>query len=152
TSQVNFALSVAGKTRARRGVAAVMSVANWHAMRSFSRDRSVTQQQLKPGSVRRILSYARPYRLHLAIYLAMTVVSAVIAVAVPLLLKNIVDDGILPKNTSVVFEIAGIVAGLALASAALSVTTRWYSARIGEGLIYDLRTQVFRHVQQQPIA
>ncbi|HEY7429843.1 MAG TPA: ABC transporter ATP-binding protein [Streptosporangiaceae bacterium] len=129
-----------------------MSAANWYAMRSFTRDRSVTQQRLKPGSVRRIISYARPYRLQLAIYLAMTVLSAVVGVAVPLLLKNIVDDGILPKNTAVVFEIAGLVAGLALASAGLSVATRWFSARIGEGLIYDLRTEVFRHVQQQPIA
>jgi ATP-binding cassette, subfamily B, bacterial len=129
-----------------------MSVANWQAMRGFSRDRSVTQQRIKPGTVRRIMSYARPYRVSLAIYLAMTVVSAVIGVAVPLLLRNIVDDGILPKNTAVVFEIAGIVAGLALAGAGLSVATRWFSARIGEGLIYDLRTQVFRHVQQQPIA
>jgi ATP-binding cassette subfamily B protein len=129
-----------------------MTVANWQAMRSFTRDRSVTQQRIKPGTVRRIISYARPYRFQLAIYLGMTVLSAVVGVAVPLLLKNIVDDGILPGNTSVVFEIAGIVAGLAAASAILSVATRWFSARIGEGLIYDLRTEVFRHVQQQPIA
>jgi ATP-binding cassette subfamily B protein len=147
-----FALSAAGKRPGGRGVDAIMTAANWHAMRSFSRDRSVTQQRLKPGSVRRILSYARPYRRNLAIYLAMTVVSAVIGVAVPLLLRNIVDDGILPRNTGVVLEISGIVAGLALAGAGLSVATRWYSARIGEGLIYDLRTEVFRHVQQQPIA
>ncbi len=149
---VDFALSAAGKSRTGPGVATGMSAANWQAMRSFSRDRSVTQQRLKPGSVRRIVSYARPYRLHLAVYLAMTVVAAVVGVAVPLLMKNIVDDGILPKNTAVVFEIAGIVAGLALASAGLSVAMRWFSARIGEGLIYDLRTEVFQHVQRQPIA
>jgi len=148
----DFALSAAGKSPARPGVAPVMTVANWQAMRSFTRDRSVTQQRIKPGTVRRIISYARPYRLHLAVYLAMTVVSAVIGVAVPLLLKNIVDDGILPKNTAVVFQIAGVVAGLALAGAGISVATRWFSARIGEGLIYDLRTEVFRHVQRQPIA
>jgi ATP-binding cassette, subfamily B, bacterial len=126
--------------------------ANWHTMRSFSRDRSVTSQRLKPGSVRRIISYARPYRWTLAIFLAMTVVAAVIGVVVPLLMKNIVDNGILKHDTAVVLEIAGVVAGLALAGAALSVAMRWLSARIGEGLIYDLRTQVFRHVQQQPIA
>jgi ATP-binding cassette subfamily B protein len=129
-----------------------MTVANWHAMRSFTRDRSVTQQRLKPGSVRRILSYARPYRLDLAIYLTMTVLSAVVGVAVPLLLKIIIDRGILPRDTAVVAWVGGVVAALALVSALLSIAQRWYSARVGEGLIYDLRTQVFRHVQEQPIA
>jgi ATP-binding cassette, subfamily B, bacterial len=126
--------------------------AQWHAMRSFSRDNSVTRQRLKKGSVRRILTYARPYRLDLVIFLVMTAVSAVITVTVPLLMKTIVDKGILPRDTGVVLGIAAVVAGLALAGAVLSVFQRWFSARIGEGLIYDLRTQVFRHVQQQPIA
>jgi ATP-binding cassette, subfamily B, bacterial len=129
-----------------------MYQAQWHAMRSFTRDPSVTQQRLTRGTVRRIASYARPYRLDLVLFLAMTALSAVIAVAVPLLLKNIVDNGILPGRTSVVLAIAALVAGLAVVGAVLSVATRWFSARIGEGLIYDLRTQVFRHVQQQPLA
>ncbi len=129
-----------------------MYATNWHAMRSFSRDRSVTRQTLRPGSVRRILSYARPYRLDLVLFLLVTSAGAVLTVAVPLLLKTIIDDGILKRDTTVVLVVAGIVAGLALASAALSIAQRWYSARIGEGLIYDLRTQVFRHVQRQPIA
>src|SRR5213078_88099 len=77
---------------------------------------------------------------------------AVITVTVPLLMKTIIDKGILPRDTRVVLGIAAVVAGLALAGAGLSVFQRWFSARIGEGLIYDLRTQVFRHVQQQPIA
>jgi len=129
-----------------------MYMANWHAMRSFTRDSSVTKQRLKPGSVRRIISYARPYRLDLAIFLTMTAASAVITVVVPLLLKTIVDQGILPRDTAVVLGVAGVVAGLALVGALLSIGTRWYSARVGEGLIYDLRTQVFSHVQRQPIA
>jgi len=126
--------------------------AQWHAMRGFARDRSVTQQRLTRGTVRRIATYARPYRLGLVVFLALTGLSAVISVAVPLLLKNIIDDGILPRHTAVVLGIAGLVAGLALAGAGLSVAQRWLSARIGEGLIYDLRTQVFRHVQRQPVA
>jgi ATP-binding cassette, subfamily B, bacterial len=124
----------------------------WHAMRSFYRDPSVTRQRLQRGTVRRILTYARPYRLDLAIFLGMTALSAVATVAVPLLLKTIIDNGILAGNTGVVIGVAAVVAGLALASALLSIGQRWYSARVGEGLIYDLRTQVFRHVQQQPIA
>jgi ATP-binding cassette subfamily B protein len=129
-----------------------MYAGSWHTMRSFSRDSSVTRQRLKRGSVRRILSYARPYRVDLGLFLGVTALSAVITVAVPLLLKTIVDRGILPRHTAVVLWVAGIVAALALAGALLSIAQRWYSARIGEGLIYDLRTEVFRHVQQQPIA
>ena len=72
-----------------------MSAANWHAYRSFSRDRSITQQRLNKGIVRRIASYARPYRWTLALFLVCTCVSAVITVAVPLLLKTIIDQGIL---------------------------------------------------------
>jgi ATP-binding cassette, subfamily B, bacterial len=127
-------------------------MSQWHVMRSFYRDPSITRQRLAPGTVRRILSYARPYRKDLAIFLAMTALAAVATVAVPLLLKTIIDDGILARNMTVVIGVAAIVGGLALASAILSLGQRWFSARIGEGLIYDLRTQVFRHVQRQPIA
>ena len=129
-----------------------MAAANWHAYRSFSRDRSITQQRLNKGIVRRVAAYARPYRWTLALFLLCTCVSAVITVAVPLLLKTIIDQGILKGDTAVVLEVAGLVAALAVAGALISVATRWLSARTGEGLIYDLRTQVFGHVQRQPIA
>jgi ATP-binding cassette subfamily B protein len=124
----------------------------WQAMRGFSRDRSVTQQRLTRGTVRRIAGYARPYRFKLAVFIFLTAVSAVVTVAVPVLLKIIIDQGIVPRRTGVVLWVSCITALLALAAAGLSVATRWYSARIGEGLIYDLRTEVFEHVQQQPIA
>ena len=73
-------------------------------------------------------------------------------VANPLLFRAIIDQGILPKNTAVVVALAGAVAVLAVADAGLGLAQRWYSARIGEGLIYDLRNEVFQHVQRQPIA
>jgi len=129
-----------------------MYQAQWHAMRSFTRDKSVTQQRLSRGIVRRIAGYARPYRLDLVIFLTLTALSAVIAVAVPLLLQTIIDRGILKGNQEVVLWVAGAVAGLAILGAGLSVATRWFSARIGEGLIYDLRTEVYEHVQRQPLA
>ena len=129
-----------------------MSYNSWHAMRSFSRDRSVTTQQLTAGTVRRIFAYARPYRRQLAVFLLIVSLDAVVTVAVPLLLRRLIDNGILPKNLGVVIAIGSLVAGLALFDALLSIGQRWYSARIGEGLIYDLRTEVFRHVQRQPIA
>src|ERR1035441_9088411 len=128
-----------------------MSASSWHAMRSFSRDRSVTRQQLKPGTVRRIATYARPYRGTLAAFLLITSVDAVGTVLAPLLLGATVN-AIIRRDTSLVLEIAAGVAALALLDALLSLAGRWYSARIGEGLIYDLRTQVFGHVQRQPIA
>jgi ATP-binding cassette subfamily B protein len=128
-----------------------MNPASWQAMRSFSRDSSVTRQQLKPGTVRRVASYARPYRGDLIVFMIATALDAVVTVAVPLLLGLIVNK-IQAKDTRAVVVIAGAVAGIALFDAFLSIAQRWYSARIGEGLIYDLRTEVFRHVQQQPIA
>jgi ATP-binding cassette subfamily B protein len=125
---------------------------SWQAMRSFYRDSDVTRQRVKPGTVRRIMTYARPYRWELVLFLGMNALAAVAVVAVPLLLKTLIDQGILARNTGVVIAVAAVVAGLALASAILSFAQRWYSARIGEGLIYDLRTEVFGHVQRQPIA
>jgi ATP-binding cassette, subfamily B, bacterial len=129
-----------------------MSYGSWHAMRSFSRDRSITQQRIKPGTIRRIMSYARPYRRELIWFLIIVALDAGITVAVPLLLRGLIDNGILPRNTGIVLAIGAAVVGLALFDAVLSIGQRWYSARIGEGLIYDLRTEVFRHVQRQPIA
>jgi ATP-binding cassette subfamily B protein len=128
-----------------------MNPASWQAMRSFSRDNSVTRQRLKPGTVRRVASYARPYRRDLIVFMIATALDAAVTVAVPLLLGLSVNK-IEAKDTAAVLTIAGVVAGLALFDAVLSIGQRWYSARVGEGLIYDLRTEVFRHVQQQPIA
>src|SRR6266568_2861964 len=128
-----------------------MNPASWQAMRSFTRDSSVTRQRLKPGTVRRVASYARPYRRDLIVFMIATALDAMVTVAVPLLLGLIVNK-IQDKDTRAVLVIAGVVAGIALFDAFLSIVQRWYSARVGEGLIYDLRTEVFTHVQQQPIA
>jgi ATP-binding cassette subfamily B protein len=121
-------------------------------MRSFRQDPSITHQKIKPGTVRRILTYARPYRGALAAFMVMTALDALITVVNPLLLRYLIDHGILAKNEAIVIGIAGAVAGVALFDALLGFANRWFSARIGEGLIYDLRTQVFTHVQRQPIA
>jgi ATP-binding cassette subfamily B protein len=122
------------------------------AMRGFRMDPSITKQKLKPGTVRRIAAYARPYRMHLAVFLLATCVDAVITVVNPLLLRQVIDHGILAGNDRVVVLIAVAVGAVAIFDAFLGFVIRWFSARIGEGLIYDLRTQVFDHVQRQPIA
>ena len=126
-------------------------------MRSFRRDPDVKGQRLAPGTWRRIVRFAAPYHRQLAGFLAVIVVAAVAGVAQPLIFKKIIDDGIgtSPPATGrpgLVVALAFLVAGLALFDAVLSLVNRWYSARIGEGLIYDLRSQVYAHVQQMPIA
>jgi ATP-binding cassette, subfamily B, bacterial len=121
-------------------------------MRSFRQDPTVTKQKLKPGTVRRIVGYARPYKLYLSLFLVATVLDALITVVNPLLLRAIIDRGILGHREAIVVGVAVAVALVAVLDALLGFIIRWYSARIGEGLIYDLRTQVFSHVQQQPIA
>jgi len=131
--------------------------APWQAMRSFSRDPTVTATKLAPGTVRRIVRFAAPYRRELVAFLLVIIVDAVVAVANPLIFKKIIDDGIgtAPPATGrpgLVVALALLVAGLALFDAVLSLVQRFYSARIGEGLIYDLRAKVYSHVQRMPIA
>ncbi len=125
---------------------------SWSTLRSFARDGSVAEQKLTPGTVRRVAGYARPYRGPITYFLILTVVDALLVVASPLLLLRLIDDGVTPGNKQVVVTLALIVAGLAVFDALLSLILRWYSARIGEGLIYDLRSQVFDHVQRMPLA
>ncbi|WP_372506795.1 ABC transporter ATP-binding protein [Actinomadura madurae] len=124
----------------------------WQVMASFRKDSSVTRQKLKPGTVRRIAGYARPYVRELVLFLGLNTISALIVVANPLLLKGIIDQGIVPGRQGIVVWLAAAVAGLAVVEAVLGLVQRWYSARVGEGLIYDLRSQVFAHVQRQPVA
>jgi ATP-binding cassette, subfamily B, bacterial len=125
---------------------------NMTMVRGFRMDPNVTKQKIKPGTVRRIAGYARPYRWPLVLFLFTTAIDAVITVVNPLLLRAIIDHGIIGRNEALVIELAVIAAGVAIFDAGLGFVIRWYSARIGEGLIYDLRTQVFDHVQRQPIA
>ncbi len=113
---------------------------------------SLTRQQIKPGTARRILPYALHYRWSMGFMLLTTATSAVITAANPLILKTIIDQGILGRRLPVVVGLCLLLAGLALVDALAMYLQVLFSGRIGQGLIYDLRTKVFRHVQQQPIA
>jgi len=124
----------------------------WMALRSLSSDQSVKNQKLKKGTFKRILGYAKPYKFYLTIFLLTVVVDAVLVVATPLLLRNLIDKGVIPGNLHLVTTLALIVGVLAIADAGFNLFGRWFSSRIGEGLIFDLRTQVFAHVQRQSIA
>ncbi len=121
-------------------------------LRSFTRDRSVTSQKIAPGTWRRILGYAGPYRAIIIAFIILLVIDAGLTVAQPLLFRRIIDDGITPGNSQVVTTTAVIAGVVAIIDAGLGLLSRWYSSRIGEGLIYDLRTEVFTHVQTQSVA
>jgi ATP-binding cassette subfamily B protein len=115
-------------------------------------DPSVKQQKLKAGTVKRIFTFAKPYRLSIWIFLFTVVIDAALIVATPLLLRQLIDEGVIPKDGALVTRLAIYVGLLAVADAAMSMLGRYFSSRIGEGLIYDLRSLVFGHVQRQSIA
>jgi ATP-binding cassette subfamily B protein len=122
------------------------------SFRSLTADQSVKNQKLKPGTLKRIASFAIPYKVLLAFFLITVVIDAFLIVATPLLLRRLIDEGVIPKNTELVTSLAFAVGVIAVADALFSMAGRWFSSRIGEGLIYDLRKQIFEHVQRQSIA
>lgn len=126
--------------------------AAWMTHRSMTADPSVKAQKLKPGTVKRIFEFARPYRTSILIFLGTVVVDAALVVTTPLLLLRLIDDGVIPKNGALITKLAILVGLLAIADAAMSMLGRYFSSRIGEGLIYDLRALVFAHIQRQSIA
>ena len=124
----------------------------WETYRSLTRDGSVKKRGIKDGTVNRVLGYAKPLKKDISFLVFIVVIDAFLVIAQPLLFKRIVDDGIAAGNRSVVIYTAIMVGFLAIFSAGLSIVSRMFSSRIGEGLILTLRGQVFNHVQAQPIA
>ena len=130
-----------------------MSMENaWLMYRSLTRDPSVKEKKISRKTVRRILGYARPYKALITLFLVTLVFAALLSVAQPLLFRRIIDQGIAPGDASLVTWTAIFIALLAIADAALGVISRYFSTRIGEGLIFDLRNEVYDHVQSQSIA
>ncbi|MFC7613973.1 ABC transporter ATP-binding protein [Actinokineospora soli] len=111
-----------------------------------------TPRALRNGTLRRVWAFSREHRGRLVAFLALTVLSAVLTVSTPLLAGRVVDEIVAGSSASTVVWLAVAIAGLAVLAAALGVAERWQSARIGEGLIYDLRRAVFEHVQRMPVA
>ena len=129
-----------------------MSHGPWMAMRSMTRDGDVVKRKLAPGTIPRIIEFARPYRREITIFLVLVVLDSLLVVALPLLFKVVIDEGVTKGNKDVVVGVALAVAGLAVFDALLTLYQRFLSSRVGEGLIYDLRTKVYAHVQRMPIA
>ncbi|WP_438874528.1 ABC transporter ATP-binding protein [Symbioplanes lichenis] len=129
------------------------SGSSWMMLRSMQNADRVTGHQLKRGTARRILTYARPYRRDIAVFLVTVVISAGIGVATPVLAGHVVNAITAGGSDAAgtIIKLALTIAGLAVGDALLSLAQRWYSARIGEGIILDLRTRVFDHVQRMPL-
>jgi ATP-binding cassette, subfamily B, bacterial len=137
----------------RRAEVVAVSMSNMHAVWSMTRrDSSVVDKQIPRGTWKRIMRFARPYRLELLIFLVVVVIDALIGVATPVLAGKVVNEISRHGEVRVVVKIAIVIAALAVIDAVLSFAQRWYSARIGEGLIFDMRTAVFGHVQRMPLA
>src|ERR1051326_9212734 len=120
--------------------------------RALHQDRSVLKQTVRPGTWRRMFVFIWPYRRILTGFLLVVVLDAAISVVNPLIYREIINGGILGRNVGLVVDLALALGGLAVFDAALSILMRYVSARVGEGLIFDLRTRVFGHIQRMPLA
>ena len=121
----------------------------WRHMRT---DRGVADQKLRRDTVRRVVGFATPHRSTIAVFLVLTVFDAALVVVTPLLVKAIVDNGILQKDTRLVVLLALAMVLVAIVDAGLALGMGWLSSRIGEGLIFNLRTSVFAHIQRMSLA
>jgi len=124
----------------------------WAAYQGFTNDRSVKKKQLSSGTLKRVMTYATEFRGYIFVYLSLLVFDSLLVVAAPLLFKQIVDTAIPNKDSGLVIYLSILIAGTAILGAALGLISRRMSSTIGEGLIFNMRTQVFDHVQQQSIA
>jgi ATP-binding cassette, subfamily B, bacterial len=128
-----------------------MDVSTWSALQTASREEAAARAPV-PVTVRRIASFAQPHRRRIAVFVLLSTVGAVLTVLVPLLAGRVVDAIDAREGLSVVAGLAGLIALVAVAEAGLGLLTRWFSSTIGEGLILQLRTAVFDHVQRMPVA
>src|SRR5881397_1212226 len=124
----------------------------WAMLGSARRDRSVVEQKVSRDTVRRVVCFALPHRSVIVAFLALVVIDAAIVVVNPLLIRSLLDNGILGHDTALVLWLALAMALTSILDALLGVGMGYLSSRIGESLIYDLRTKVFAHVQRMSLA
>ncbi|MCC5475581.1 ABC transporter ATP-binding protein [Streptomyces barringtoniae] len=104
------------------------------------------------ATLRRIAAFARPHRAGIVRFVVLGVVTALLAVATPVLAGRVVDAIVAGHDSGTVVRLSLLIALVALAEAGLGILGRRLSATLGEGLILDLRTAVFDHVQRMPVA
>ncbi len=121
-------------------------------MRSMRRDDSVTQQHVTKGTTRRMFKFARPYRRILIGFLVLVTIDAVVGIINPLLFRSIINNGIEEHNKHLIIVLSLTAAVVAIVDTGLTIGIRWVSAKVGEGLIFDMRSKVFEHIQRMPLA
>ncbi|UWZ38477.1 ABC transporter ATP-binding protein [Dactylosporangium roseum] len=128
-------------------------MAGWETLRSLRKADELAGKRLSRATTRRIIAFARPYRRDISVFLLTVVLGAAIGVATPYLAGDVINkiNAGGPGAGGAIVRVAFLIAGLAVADALLSLVQRWYSARIGEGIILSLRTQVYDHVQRMPL-
>jgi ATP-binding cassette subfamily B protein len=128
-----------------------MGFSHWMALQSAMQG-DQPRRVFSRSTLRRIAAFARPHRRQLAVFLFLSVFGAVLAVATPVLAGRVVEAIVEGRDAAMVVGLAAVIAGIAVLDAAGGLAQRWYSARLGEGLILDLRRAVFTHVQRMPVA
>lgn len=127
-----------------------MDQAAWSSLHKMSSGKN--GRQFAPGTVRRIIDFARGYGRRLSLFVLLSVIAAVLAVATPVLAGKVIDAIVAEGPLSTVRNLALLIAAVAIAEAGVSLWNRWLSSSLGEQVIYDLRTTVYEHVQKMPIA
>jgi ATP-binding cassette subfamily B protein len=121
-------------------------------LRSFGQDASVVNKTIKPGTAKRTLRFAAPYIRLLAVFLFVVILDAAIGIANPLIYRSIINQGILKGNAGLVIQLAMLVGVLAIFDGAFGLTQSYLSAKIGARIVLSLRTKLFEHIQQMPLA
>jgi ATP-binding cassette subfamily B protein len=129
-----------------------MDFGHWMALESAMNASDQPKKAFSRATLKRILVFARPHRRALGIFLVLSATTAVLTVATPVLAGQVIDEITQGRDQGRVIWLALLIAGISLLDAAVGIAERWQSSKIGEGLILDLRREVFRHVQRMPVA
>jgi ATP-binding cassette subfamily B protein len=119
---------------------------------SFTRDSSVLKQKVKPGTAKRMLAFATPYKWLLLVFLLVVILDAAVGVINPLIYRSIINDGILKGNAPLIVKLAALVACLGVLDAGFGLARSYLAAKIGARIVLSLRTRLFDHIQQMPLA
>ena len=130
----------------------MMGGMGYRQMAGLRRDRSALEHKLQKGLTKRIYAFSKPYRKVLSLFMVLITIDAAMATANPLIYRSILNNGIVHHHASLIVWLALLLAGLAVADAVLGVVERFISARVGGGLVFDMRSQVFGHISKMPIA
>ncbi|MFC9935164.1 ABC transporter ATP-binding protein [Glutamicibacter sp. NPDC127525] len=126
-----------------------MESAAWHSLWKLSGDKG---KAYAPTTPKRVLKFAASYKSRLLVFVVFSIFAAVLAVITPVLAGRVVDEVVAQSGVRTIINLALVMAVIAILDAVVSVVVRWFSSRLGEGIIYDLRTAVFDHVQKMPVA